>query len=341
MGKRIRTRRRQIIGQIAILSQALTLMPMRGDAGLSEQSHDRPLLGLDQFVRGSGITTVIADGDVHDPYFSGMSLLCAHELGLSIEPLARSMLAWLLPQQRGDGGFSRYCLRAGRWTPCMPADADDSMCAIVIELIAIVSTGRGIRTEWQSAIDRCQNLLARLKIERGTYNVSMDLPVQLLMDNCEVYRSLVRLSESYKSNALFARARDARVQANTLGTSIVRQFWQPGTASYLITSQNSNGDTFYPDATGQLFPLLVGLHRQKGTPGVDLLRWIDQYANAWLAGTSDHYPWGLMAMALHSAGHSDVARRWLDFATPLRTTNRWNVLEEAIYQGLSLALMTK
>jgi hypothetical protein len=157
MGKRIRTRRRQVIGQIAILGQALTLMPMRGDAGLGGQSNDRPLLVLDQFVRGAGITTVFAGGDVHDPYFSGMALLCAHELGLSIEPLARPMLAWLLPQQQGDGRFSRYCLRAGHWVPCMQADADDSMCAIVIELTAILSMGRGMSPEWQSAIDRCQN----------------------------------------------------------------------------------------------------------------------------------------------------------------------------------------
>ncbi len=317
---------------------ATALLPMRGDAAVIDSSNQRPVLDLTRFSRAFGLTAVLADGDIHDPYFSGKALICAHQLGMSVHDQARAMLDWLLPKQRGDGSFARYCLRASQWEPCLQADADDSMCAIVIELISMLSMGTGIRSKWQSSIDRCQSLLGLLRSERGTYNISAILPVQLLMDNCEVYESLVRLADCYRSNAMSARASQASAQAESLGASIVKQFWQPATASYLVTSQSGPGSAFYPDATGQLFPLLGGLYLQPGTPGIDLQRWIDQYGSAWLNGSSDHYPWGLIAMGFHLAGRTDISRQWLDFAGGLRGTSRWNVLEEAIFQGLSLTV---
>lgn len=280
---------------------------MRGDAALSNSPNERRVLDLSRFARAFGLSTVLADGDIHDPYFSGKALICARQLGLSVDDQARAMLDWLLPKQRGDGSFARYCLRASQWEPCLQADADDSMCAIVIELISVLSMGVGIRSDWQSAIDRCQGLLGLLKSARGTYNVSASLPVQLLMDNCEVYESLVRLADCYRSNAMLARAREVGAQAESLGVSIVKQFWQPATASYRVTSQSDAGSAFYPDATGQLFPLLGGLYLLRGTPGIDLQRWIDQYGAAWLDGSSDHYPWGLVAMGFHLAGRADVS----------------------------------
>ena len=313
-------------------------MPMRGDAALTGSRSERRVLDLSRFARAFGRTTVLVGGDIHDPYFSGKALICAHQLGLSVDDQVRGMLDWLLPDQRGDGSFARYCLRAERWEPCLQADADDSMCAIVIELISMLSMGAGIRSQWQSAIDRCQSLLELLRSERGTYNISASLPVQLLMDNCEVYESLVRLADCYRSNAMLAAARKVGVQAESLGVAIVKQFWQPATASYRVTSQSGAGSAFYPDAAGQLFPLLGGLYLLQGTPGIDLQRWIDRYGAAWLDGSSDHYPWGLVAMGFHRAGRTDISRRWLDFAVSLRETNRWNVLEEAIFQGLSLTL---
>lgn len=93
---------------------------------------------------------------------------------------------------------------------------------------------------------------------------------------------------------------------------------------------------FYPDAAAQLFPRLAGMAPMPGE--TTFANWLAAYGSAWRAQATHDYPWGLVAVAALREGDTRTAACWLALAEPMRGTTRWNVLEEAIYQGLSARL---
>ena len=59
-----------------------------------------------------------------DPYFVNKALIIALESGAGVSAEVNAWLGWLLPRQRADGGFDRYCgAQKRQWRACMPADA--------------------------------------------------------------------------------------------------------------------------------------------------------------------------------------------------------------------------
>ena len=346
MGKRTRSRRRQTVALIALAvaaplrtRSAAAMSPVSaktpGDATTptNAKAPDRTL-NLQDYLSGTGAITVVRAGLVIDPYFSIKALLCGHRLGLQVDHLALPLLDWLVPRQQLDGTFSRYRSQGAEWHAYAPADADDSMAAGVIELIALLAPVHGMSPQWAIAIERCQGLLTKLLSDRGTYDLSLTTPVQLLMDNCEVHQAIREYADCQRRRFRLLAAWQSYRKAQRLRTAIVDQFWQPDQRRYRISSQPRSADAFYPDATAQWFPRLCGLNDHIGIPIVELAPWLQRYGDGWLAGASDHYPWGLMAMAMRLAGRADLVARWLSLAAGLRDSARWNVLEEAIYQGL-------
>ena len=89
------------------------------------------------FRTPDGSYTITVDSDIADPYFVNKAFIIALESGMNVRDELHAWLAWLLPRQRADGGFDRYCgARARAWHACMSADADDAMAAVTIHLIA-------------------------------------------------------------------------------------------------------------------------------------------------------------------------------------------------------------
>ena len=349
---RTRTRRRIILGGTAATFAGFHTTSHAVSPRLSADK----VLALNGYQEPSGAITLTLGGSTVDPYFAMKALLSAQQLGMNIDQATCSFVNWLKPFQRSDGSFDRFCRSGTGWIACQRADADDSTTALWMQLLCTVNTCQPGQSGGapSDSFTRAQRLLESLRTRRGTYSISAELPVQLLMDNAEVYESLATCSRHFAqggNSAQAALARRLRTQAEQLDIAVKREFWNSSSGQYRITSQARSESSFYPDAVAQLYPLLASMPSQAGPMrGKSWLQhWYATHQAAWFSGTADNYPWGLMAMAmaveprqklqgLHNIGatnESDPIERWLAMATPLRhSQQRWNVLEEAIWFSL-------
>ena len=102
---------------------------------------------IERFVRNDGAITVSAKGNFVDPYFANKALITAFEAGLEVTDLTRNWLAWLLPRQRADGSFNRFCEDGTKWLSCWRADADDSTLATFLQVNALFRRALQGRTD--------------------------------------------------------------------------------------------------------------------------------------------------------------------------------------------------
>src|SRR5437763_7149470 len=47
-----------------------------------------------------------------EPYFATKALIAAQDAGLDIREAGRAWIKWLLPRQKSDGRFERYCRKS-------------------------------------------------------------------------------------------------------------------------------------------------------------------------------------------------------------------------------------
>lgn len=98
------------------------------------QTAEPPALAA--FATGDGAYYSTLGGQVVDPYFINKGFIIALQADAPLQTELQQWLAWLLPRQRKDGGFDRFCPTADKaWRNCMGADADDSMAATTIEML--------------------------------------------------------------------------------------------------------------------------------------------------------------------------------------------------------------
>jgi hypothetical protein len=280
-------------------------------------------LDLSSFSRADGSLTVHAGGKDCDPYFAMKALLIAARLGLNTRATTQSFISWLAPRQRPDGGFDRFTLNGTAWAFGAKADADDSSLALWMQLLCL--SGQIPAREF--SFRKSAALLDKLRTPAGTYSIALDTPVQLLMDNCEVYESLLACSTLFPA---------LRPQADNLARAIVRQFRVRGDDPWRVSSQDVPINSFYPQAAAQLYPLLGGLESASNVRSARLATWYAKHGQQWLSGTADEFPWGLMAVAYFLGNRRPEVKSWLTYVAPIRAEGRrWNILEEAIWQALS------
>jgi hypothetical protein len=291
-----------------------------------------PNLDLSAFQGFDGVLSIYPGGKDCDPYFAMKALIIAERFGLNVNAPALRFATWLQPKQRADGGFDRFRLNGSQWEFGARADADDSTTALWMQTLCVT---RLVVSE-QRSFESARQLLSSLKIRAGTFSIAPDTPVQLLMDNCEVYESLRICSRYFRQAGNNALAEQLFAQANALRLAITRQF-RPNKAEYWrVSSQQLPEQTFYPHAAAQLFPLLGGLESASNARSARLPTWLAKYGQDWLSGTADEFPWGLLACAFAIGNNRATVERWLAFAAPLRASGRrWNILEEACWQALS------
>lgn len=287
------------------------------------------------YIHDDGAITVHARGLAIDPYFATKSLLTAHSAGLDISRVGKRWIEWLRPRQKPDGSFDRYQQNTvGGWESVAPADADDAILALWIELLYSLAPDAGMPAEWQPSVTRALSLLQSLRDPKtGIYVVSHTTPVGLLMDNVEVYGALKNIARHQQRLGYAGDARYTTAQANILADAINRVFWDAARKEYTISTQPTPRGTFYPHAVAQLYPLLKGMPTpliSDESPGITYQRWLDDYRTDWLDMTSDHYPWGLVALTGWQLGIREPAASWQTVATPFRHGERWNILEEAV-----------
>jgi len=281
-----------------------------------------------------GALVLQTNGDYVEPYFATKALVVAQDAGLDVRQSAQAWINWALAHQRPDGRFDRYCRKPGQdWKRCGPADADDSMLALWLQLLYRVAPDSGIPAEWQESVAKARAQLAKLRNNRlEVYNVSERNHVALLMDNVEVYAALKDIAAA-QSRFGDEQSADATSQAaESLAAGIHRVFWDERD-HWFRPSVQKNKPAFYPDAVAQVYPWLAGLPVSED-PRAGWESWRNRFGSAWLETKYDPHPWGLVALAAVKEGDESSAVCWLSHSQSLRYSSRWNVLEEAVYQGL-------
>lgn len=293
-------------------------------------------LDLAGYQRDDGAITTHYQGDFVDPYFALKALLSARELGLDIVVPARRWIDWMLARPTTDGLFGRYCIAEGDWQQCQEADADDSLLALWLQLLHLSAPADGLPVAWHSSAGQSQAALERLyDADLGGYVISPSKRVALLMDNCEVVAALRAVASKKAAWGDAAGASSLRRQANKVERNLVRLFPPKPDGLLRHTSQAEASEAFYPHVVAQLYPLLDGLPRLLKKPAIGYREWMRRYREGWLSLSVDTYPWGLVALAAYLQRDISAVTCWVRLAEPQRHGARWNVLEDALWQGLS------
>jgi hypothetical protein len=289
---------------------------------------------LARFTHADGAISVLAQGDFVDPYFANKALIVAWEAGLDVSEITRNWLAWLLPRQRADGGFDRFCVDKATWRACKGADADDSTAATFLHLNALYSQAVQRKKHLQktsathpaertaellaSAALKAGHLLQRLRTSPGTYRAFADKPIEFLMDNTEVYASLMATGQ--------------HPQAAQLKQALQKQFfanpdWRPANEPYAQFE-------FYPSALAQTYRWHTGLTARDALEP-EFEAWTKKWGTAWLTRTHDEYAWGLIAWGARSVAAQHWIRCWRHkYSVPDRSRG-WTVIDEAVDEGLA------
>lgn len=272
-------------------------------------------------------------GDFMDPYFALKALLLAQRYGLDAKPALTRLIGWMLPRQKADGSFDRYCRRAdGLWEACRRADADDSMLALWIEALDVAAPPEGAPPGWMVSAGWAEAGLERSREATGVYRIFAEQPVALFMDNVEVLAALRHLTASAEKRGDGAAAARWKGRLAALEDGLPRVFGDGLERPLRISTQDRNEWEFYPDGVAQAFGWLHGYPAPADGPR--MRRWLAQNGDAWRRFADHNAPWGIIALAALDAGETAVARDWWQRQRKARAGEHWNVLEEAAYQAI-------
>jgi hypothetical protein len=284
-------------------------------------------LNLDGFADASGAIAIQHKGGTIDPYFTLQALLIAHENGLDVSAYGAKWINWLLPLQKPDATFDRFCRQGTEWAPCKTADADDSLLALWLKFMETMPAELKRNPAWKKSQLAAKETLARLVDPRWhVYLVSPVYQHGLFMDNLEVW--------SYAP----ARAAAEGAKLPSLSQSIQNVFWDAEGKRYLVSTQPGQKTTnhaFYPDAVAQIFPLLVNFPHIPGGQRAWYRKWIKEHRGEWLEQVKTDFAWGLVALVAWKQGDTASARCWLRATLPARHTFHWTVTDEVVLQVLS------
>ena len=286
-------------------------------------------LDLGGYTDGSGAITVLHGGDSADPYFAMQALLLAHDNGLNISGEAGKFVNWLLPHQKPDGTFDRFCRGIdGGWMSCKTADADDSLLALWMRLLETMPLElRNVPARAKSYSISEASLNHLFQPSRGIYMVSPVYLHGLFMDNLEVWSLNMHTKQPARAAA-----------AANLKRAINDTFWDPDKKRFLVSTQleqKTQPEAFYPDKVAQVFPMLVNFPVPGGDSRSYYSNWMKMHRAEWLRQGEADYPWGLLAVLASRQGDQASARCWIREATPLRHGPRWAITDEVSYQILA------
>lgn len=295
----------------------------------------KPKLDLNGYMDSSGVISVLHQGDSADPYFAMQALLLARENGFNINAEAEKFVNWLVPMQKPDGTFDRFCRKGdSNWVACKTADADDSLLALWMLLLDTMPDQLKSNVVWSKSYAVSKVSLERLfQPSRGIYMVSPVYMHGLFMDNLEVW-SHKRVQRNQQ------RPRGNTVEIDNLQKAIHRTFWDPANKRFLVSTQlEQRGEkpAFYPDHVAQIFPLLVNFPVPTGDAKTHYRSWIKAHRAEWLRQSETDYPWGILAVLAVRQRDGLSAQCWLRESAKLRHSHRWAITDEVSYQIVSNA----
>jgi hypothetical protein len=303
----------------------LMVSTLLGIAGCASAA---PPLELSGYTDESGAITVLHKGESADPYFAMQALMLAHENGMDVSAPAEKFANWLVPRQKPDGTFDRFCRGADmRWVSCKTADADDSLLALWMKLLETMPAQLAKNPVWAKSYQISKASLEHLyQPSRGIYMVSPVVLHGLFMDNLEVWSRMVHLKQPQQ-----------RADSDKLARAIHDTFWDPVNKRFLVSTQleqRAHKPTFYPDHVAQIFPLMFDFPLLPANARPYYRNWMAAHRAEWLMQGEADYPWGLLAVLALRQNDKVSAGCWLRQATPLRHSARWAVSDEASYQIL-------
>ncbi len=292
----------------------LTLLAL--GCALSTPSAARKL-DLSGYTDASGAITVQHQGNTVDPYFALQALWLAQSQGLDISDQALPWARWLAQHYSAAGHLGRYCKTASGWIWCKAPDADDASLALWLALLRQLPAADRQALGASALEARARQDLQQLLLpEQGVYKVSPHLAHSLFMDNLEIWSTL---------------------PGQRLGERIHRVFWDAEQGLFRVSTQADHphpGQSFYPDATAQIYPLLVGYPWVPDGHEQHYRRWMQQHRSAWLHQVGHEFPWGLIAVVAWQQGDAHTVRCWQARALPFRHRFFWTVTDEVVAQLL-------
>ena len=284
------------------------------------------------YQRPDGAITVRLNGAGIDPYFAAKALLAAADTRMDARQAALAWIAWVLPRQRLDGGFDRFCVKSGLTSPCAEADADDAMMATWIELLARFAPPDGMPAAWELSLNRAgAHLDTLLDKASGVYQISSSLHVALLMDNVEVHSAFQALAAYYVRRADYVHAGPWSQRADRLSSAIVKVFWRGTQSGFRASTQKISDTSFYPAKVAQIFPILSGIQVPEQSNETIYAQWMQKYGKTWMQLAGSDFPWGLIALVAYKMNDWSTVACWYARSGPYRHGAHWNVLEEALY----------
>lgn len=284
------------------------------------------------FATGDGAFSVFPGGDFVDPYFVNKALIVGIEAGQDLQQEVQQWLDWLLPRQRGDGGFDRFCREGQKntaeqaqnqnWLACKRADADDSMLATFLQLLSMSNQRNWLGYEqYQRALkasERAHAFLLELHDSKtGLFKVYPERELFYLMDNAEVY------------DALMATGHNAR--ARELAKAIRSQFFRDGSWTPAIPPYEK--ENFYPHTLAQTF-LWTNHLIAEAEAGATLAAWLSQHGAIWLKRKADEFSWGLVAWQIRRTAPA-LAACWRASLRHPAPPQHWTLLDAAVDSALA------
>jgi hypothetical protein len=274
-------------------------------------------LDLSGYTDASGAITVQHHGNTVDPYFALQALWLAQSQGMDIASHARPWAQWMAQGYTAIGHLGRYCLINSAWQWCKAPDADDASLALWLQFLRQLPAWDRERLQATGLQARARQDLAQLKNpDTGLYRVTAPQTNSLFMDNLEIWASQP----------------DA-----ALASAIHAAFWDPVHQLFRVTTQAAHvhpGRSFYPDATAQIYPLVVGYPDVPGGPLAYYQRWMREHRAHWLRQIGLEFPWGLIAIVAWQQGDDMTVRCWQQAALPFRHSYFWTVTDEVVAQLL-------
>ena len=157
------------------------------------------------------------------------------------------------------------------------------------------------------------------------------------MDNAEIYAALKHIGELHNRAGDKVGGQKYLMQAKSLRLAMGRVFGSRGKDLLNWNNGDTSGEKFYPHRLAHIYPWLHDMDTSTFGTMLSWQVWLDRYADAWLARTDDPYPWGLVALVAYRRGSNEMVDHWLKNSSALREGENWNVLEDAILQGLARA----
>ena len=277
---------------------------------------------LAAFATGDGAYYTTIGGKVVDPYFVNKGFIVALQANAPLRGEFAQWIQWLLPRQRKDGGFDRYCLDSKKqWHSCMKADADDSMASTTMQMLALAAEKNWIPAEQAPAARKASSnarklLNSLLNPSTQLYKVFANTELYYLMDNAEVYEGLRAVGASTAANKLAAAMRS---QFYT-GTS-----WKPAIPEYTETR-------FYPHTLAHAY-LWGNSILPANESAAAMAQWLAIHSATWLNRTGDQYAWGLVAWELRVFAPAQAAC-WRASLRPFSESIGWTLLDAFVDRSL-------